>query len=125
MLKCHSFLFFASLRRFYAAVCQGEVNFVLSRERQALAVYLEERHLPPVLELSLNDKQAALKNDYSEEGFQVGLSSDLSASTWSEVKTRIESEQTPAKSIAVLPLANRGNESDAAYLLSNTREIDQ
>ena len=117
--ECALFLIFISPRSVVSGFCVQELNHALTYHRQVLAVHLEETHLPPGIELSLNDKQAIIKDDYVEADYQRKLSGALNSYLFDTVA---KDDLQPASlsngdsSIAILPFTNRGGSSDGEYL---------
>lgn len=117
--ECSLFLIFISPKSVASTFCIQELNHALSYERKVLAVHLEETHLPPGVELSLNDKQAIIKDDYVEADFQKKLYDGLNSYLF-EISSAEEAQPVSLvggdSSIAILPFTNRGDSNDGVYL---------
>lgn len=121
------FLYFVTPRSVSSSNCLKEVNFCLSRERQILAVHLENTVLPVGLELSLSDMQAIIRDDHSDQAYQDKLSDCFKSLLPGPVESiAIESKQSIAKSdersIAILPLVNRTSDPENDYLCDGISE---
>ena len=119
VMQSSLFLIFISPSSVKSAVCLQELNLALTYERKILAVHLSETLLPPGMELSLNDKQAIIKDDYSESEFRNKLFRTLNKQVF-DWKTDEDTDPVPAAqehtSIAILPFSNRGRSEDGEYL---------
>jgi TolB-like protein len=123
--QCSLFLYFVTPRSVASSNCQKEVNFCLSRERRVLAIHFEETTMPAGLELSLSDRQAIVRAEHTEKTFRSKLIEALSA-LLPEVPpptsiTRPVVDRG-AKSIAILPLANRTSDPANDYLCDGIAE---
>jgi TolB-like protein len=113
------FLIFISPSSVLSPVCLQELNLALTYERKILAVHIDETLLPPGMELSLNDKQAIIKNHYSESEFRNKLLKALNKYVYDRYSDE-ETQPGPAldgdSSIAILPFSYRGGSRDGEYL---------
>jgi TolB-like protein len=113
------FLIFISPNSVASPVCQQELSFAQSHDRKILAVHLEPTELPPGMALSLNDKQAIVRDDYTESEFRNKLFEALNRDVFGW-KRDGETDTGPAadrrSSIAILPFSNRGGSEDGEYL---------
>lgn len=120
IMQSSLFLVFISPNSVRSPVCLQEINLALTYERKILAVHLEDTVLPPGLELSLNDKQAIIKDDYSEAEFRSKLFRALNTYVY-DWDADEETRPSPSaalgdSSIAILPFANRSGSQDGEYL---------
>lgn len=119
IMHCSLFLVYLSPRAVLSPVCLQEINLALNYERKILAVHLDETHLPPGLELSLSEKQAIYKKDYSELEFKTKVSGAVNKYVYDKYSYE-ETQSGPAddgeKSIAILPFSFRGGSQDGEYL---------
>jgi len=120
IMQSSLFLIFVSPNSVRSSVCLQEINLALSYERNILAVHLADTVLPPGLELSLNDKQAIIRDDYSEAEFRSTLFRALNTFVYGwDTKEEIKPGASAAlgdSSIAILPFANRSGSQDGEYL---------
>lgn len=113
------FLIFISPNSVLSKVCLQELNLALTYERKILAVHLDETYLPPGMELSLNDKQAIIKSDYSESEFRDKLFKALNRAVynWNPGEEALPGPADDEdSSIAILPFSYRGSSRDGEYL---------
>ena len=126
LTQCSLFLYFITPRSVASSNCQKEVNFCLSRERRLLAVHLEKTALPAGLELSLSDRQAIVRANHPEAVYRRKLTDALAAllpeTQPAPPVTPLPAAHGAAKSVAILPLANRSNDSDNDYLCDGIAE---
>jgi TolB-like protein len=119
VMESSLFLIFISPNSVKSPVCLQEINLAITYERKILAVHLEDTLLPPGLELSLSDRQAIVKDNYSESEFRSTLFRAFNhyVFNWDAAG---EIQPTPKaredSSIAILPFANRGGSQDGEYL---------
>ncbi len=119
IMQSSLFLIFISPDSVKSTVCLQEINLALTYERKILAVHLTETLLPPGLELSLNDKQAIIRDDYSESEFRNKLFRALNKYVYDwnlDEEPRSVPVAQENTSIAILPFANRGRSQDGEYL---------
>jgi len=119
IMQSSLFLIFISPNSVRSGVCLQEINLALTYERKILAVHLEETMLPPGLELSLSDKQAIVKDDYSESEYRSKLFRALNTYVYNwDAGEEIEPAPKALEdsSIAILPFSNRSGSQDGEYL---------
>ena len=119
IMESSLFLIFISPDSVISPVCQQELNLALTYKRKILAVHLDETLLPPGMELSLNDKQAIIKDDHSESEFRNKLFKALNKYVYdwsSDEKTQPDPAADGDSSIAILPFSYRGGSQDGEYL---------
>jgi hypothetical protein len=125
LTQCSLFLYFVTPRSVASPNCLKEVNFCLSRERRVLPVHLQSTTLPGGLELSLSDRQAIIRSEHSEPAYRKKLADALTAllpAAVARTETPVAPRSTNAKSIAILPLANRSNDPDNEHLCDGIAE---
>ncbi len=119
IMQSSLFLIFISPNSVLSPVCLQELNLALTYERKILAVHLDETPLPPGVELSLNDKQAIIKDDHSESEFRNKLFKALNKYVY-DWKPDEDTQPAPAadedSSIAIMPFSYRGGSQDGEYL---------
>ena len=86
---CTQFVYFLTPRSVASENCRRELIFAQEEHRQVLAVYLEETDVPSGLRLSLDNRQAILKYQLSDEAYQHAL---IEA-----VGTQVAVKSSPAK----------------------------
>jgi len=119
IMESSLFLIFISPNSVLSPVCLQELNLALTYERKILAVHIDETLLPPGMELSLNDKQAIIKDHYSESEFRNKLLKALNKTIYdkySDEETQPSSAADGDSSIAILPFSYRGGSQDGEYL---------
>jgi len=77
ILGCDLFIILVSPQSAGSENCLKELNFALEHGRAVLAVHLEPTTLTPGLELALNDRQAILQHDLSEEQYREKILSGV------------------------------------------------
>jgi TolB-like protein/Flp pilus assembly protein TadD len=70
---CSRMLFFVSPRSVVSEHCRRELNFAQEENREVIAIHLEPTEMPAGLRLGLNNRQAILKRELSEEEFHKRL----------------------------------------------------
>ena len=70
---CTHFVYFLTPGSVASENCRRELIFAQEEHRQVLAVYLEETDVPSGLRLSLDNRQAILKYQLSDEAYQHAL----------------------------------------------------
>ena len=71
--NCAGFLFFVSPSSVLSAHCHREVSYSLDRSRAVIPVHIDPTELPKGLQLSLGNRQAILKYEYSEQHYRDRL----------------------------------------------------
>ena len=61
VIESDIFLFYVSRDSVKSEHCRNEINLALNRKKKFIAVYLEDTHLPPGLELRISELQAIFK----------------------------------------------------------------
>jgi hypothetical protein len=89
------FLVFVSRSAVESRNVRNEINFALNREKPFLAVYLEDIHLPPGLELRMGDIQAIMKWRMTEEHYVRKIVSSFPSSVVCEYR-KTETQLPPA-----------------------------
>ena len=125
--------------------CRNEVNFCLSRDIRLLCVHLQKTVLPPGLELSLSTKQAIDVRAIGHDRYRTRLRDALGEFATAEPTTGGQASahtsapasapanaDAPApgaagsagarRTLAVLPLANQGNDEDCEHLCRGIAE---
>jgi TolB-like protein len=120
------FLYFVTPSSVNSENCHQELNFALSRERKILTVHLVETKLSMGIELSLSNKQAIIKSDLSEAAYATKLNDAIRAMMPSMTPVALpgvtEKQAVDAKSIAILPFANRSSDLEIEYLCDGIAE---
>jgi TolB-like protein len=120
------FLYFVTPSSVDSENCHQELNFALSRERKILTVHLVETKLSMGIELSLSNKQAIIKNDLSEAAYATKLIDAIRSMMPSMTPVALpgvtETQAVDAKSIAILPFANRSSDPEIEYLCDGVAE---
>ena len=70
---CSRVLFFVSPQAVVSEHCRRELNFAQEENREVVAIHLERTEIPPGLRLGLNNRQAILKHELSEQEFRDRL----------------------------------------------------
>ena len=67
VVDCHKFILFISESYLNSQNCKRELNFAISRKKNILAVFLEEVHLSPGMEMQLGTYQAVFRNRFASD----------------------------------------------------------
>lgn len=70
---CSRVLYFVTPNSVVSKHCRRELNFAQEEDRDVVAIYLQATDVPAGLRLSLNDRQAILMYDLSEEEYRKRL----------------------------------------------------
>jgi TolB-like protein/Tfp pilus assembly protein PilF len=101
---CSRILFFVSPRSVVSEHCRRELNFAQEEGREVVAIHLESTEVPAGLRLGLNNRQAILKHELSEDEFHKRLMRGVQGSVGFEIARSPEATVRLSRSRAALAL---------------------
>ncbi|MDH3640943.1 MAG: TIR domain-containing protein, partial [Gammaproteobacteria bacterium] len=103
-------IFFVTARSVVSDNCMREIGFALDENKSVFVVQLDDALLPSVLRLSLSDRQALVRSDFSEDAYHERLTdalrgkTDLSLAVSPQSEIRKQRTRMTASVVAALAL---------------------